>query len=214
MEPVSPLRVCALAAAGLLLSACGAITPGAAATVDDHTISMSTLDDTARVYCEVTALQAQQQGVQSVDNAQIRRQAATDLVLTRVAEDLATERGLTAPPPVEADPTQLVDAFGADRAPEVAETLGAAQDLYNLFAVIAADDRGVKVTDENSEDLADAGRTIVLAAFADHDVEFAPRLGLSDSGEADGSIGSLSVAPADTDAPAGDELAGPLACRA
>lgn len=183
--------------------------------VDGRAISMSTLDDTARVYCEVTAQAAeQQQGVKSIDNAEIRSQAVKDLVLAEVAADIAAERGLKIPEAIEADADQLVEVFGAERAPDIAERLGKAQDLYNLFAVIGGDDNAIAVTDENAAQLADAGRTIVAEAFADHDVKFAPRLGLSNDGESNGSIGSLSVAPVDFEAPTPDESSGPQACRA
>lgn len=212
---MNPLRLCVLAATGLLLSACGSISPGAAAMVDGRAISMSTLDDTARVYCEVTVQAAeQQQGVTAIDNADIRRQAVTDLVLAEVAADIAEERGLKTPEATTSDPEQLVEVFGAERAPAIAERLGKAQDLYNLFAVIGGDETATAVTDENTAQLADAGRSIVAASFADHDVMFAPRLGLADSGESNDSIGSLSVAPIDFEAPTPDELPGPLACRA
>lgn len=211
---MNSLRVGVLALAALALSACGTISPGAAAVVDGQTISMSTLDDTARVYCEVTARQAEQQGITAIDNAEMRRQAITDLVLAEVGEAVAEERGLEIPPPVEPEPEQLAEAFGADRAPDVAAALGDAQDLYNLFAVIGADEASIPVTPENEADLAEAGRAVVVAAFDDNDVTFSPRLGLADSGEPNGSIGSLSVAPVDLEAPTPDELPGPLACRA
>lgn len=212
---MSPLRVCVLAVTGLALSACGTVSPGAAATVDGQSISMSTLDDTAAVYCEVTVRQAeQQQGVKAIGNGDIRRQAITDLVLARVAKDVADERGLTMPTPSEPDPRQFVDAFGAKRAPAVALTLGEAQDLFNLFAVIGGSDSATAVTPENTDELSTAGRTLVLAAFADHDITFAPRLGLSKTGRPTDSIGSLSVAPTDAGAPRPEELPGPLACRA
>ncbi len=212
---MSLLRVCALALTAVALSACGTAGPGAAATVDGESISMSTLDDTARVYCEVTVRQAeQQQGVTAIDNADMRRQAVIDLVLARVAKDIAEERDLTIPTPVDLDPDQFVETFGAKRAPAVAETLANAQDLFKLFVVIGGDETAVTATAANSADLAEAGRDLVVAAFPEHDVTFAPRLGLSDSGEMNGDIGSLSVAPADLEAPTPNELPGPLACRA
>ncbi len=208
------LRVCVLGLSALTLSACGTASPGAAATVDGQSISMSTLDDTARVYCEVTVRQAEEQGVTEIDNGELRRQAITDLVLARVANDIADERGLRIPSPVDPDPDQFVEAFGSERAPVVAEALGDAQDLYNLFAVIGGNDAAVAVTPENQADLAESGRTLVLTEFPERDVTFAPRLGLSDAGEPNDSIGSLSVAPVDLEAPTPDELPGPLACRA
>jgi hypothetical protein len=202
----------ALTAAGLLLSACGALTPGAAATVDDRTISMSELDDTARVYCEINALTAQQQGVKSIDNAAVRRQAATDLVLERVAADVAEQRDVTAPAPRPPDDDQLVEFFG-DRAPEVADTLAQAQNLYALLAAIGSDAAGVPITDANRPQLTTAGRDLVVSSFGDHDVEFSPRLGLSDSGEPSDQVGSLSVT-AEAAAASPDDLPQALRCSA
>lgn len=212
---MSLLRVCALAVTALALSACGTASPGAAATVDGQSISMSTLDDTARVYCEVTVRQAeQQQGVTAIDNADMRRQAVIDLVLARVAKGIADERDLNIPTPIDLDPQQFVEAFGAKRAPAVADALSNAQDLFNLFVVIGGNEAALAVTPANSADLAEAGRNLVVAAFPEHDVTFAPRLGLSDSGETNDDIGSLSVAPVDFEAPTPNELPGPLSCRA
>lgn len=201
-----------LAAAGLLLSACGALTPGAAATVDDETISMSELDDTARVYCDINALTAQQQGIQAIDNAAVRRQAVTDLVLERVATDIAEQRDITIPSPSAPDPDQLVEVFG-DRAPEVADTLAQAQDLYALLAAIGSDASGVPVAEDNRDQLAEAGRTLAMASFDDYGVEFSPRLGLTDAGEATDQIGSLSVS-ADAGSASPDDLPQALRCSA
>ncbi len=204
------LRLVPLAAVGLVLSSCGALTPGAAATVDGSTISMSTLDDSARVYCEVTAVQSQQQGVQAIDNAAIRRQAATDLVLERVATDLAEQRGITVPVGTPPDPDELSQVFG-DRADEVGEVLTEAQGLFELLTLIGADETSTEVTEENSSQLADAGRTVALESFDEFDVEFSPRLGLSDDGQAAPEIGSLSVT-ATPETPAVDDLPEALRC--
>ncbi len=166
---------------------------------------MSSLDDTARVYCEVTARQVQQQqgaeAVDKIDNGDLRRQAITDLVLARVATDVASERGVKIPPATEPEPEQFVDPFGAGRAPDVAQTLGEARDLYNLFVVIGGDEEATAVTEENANGLSATGRALVLSSFKDHEVRFAPRLGLSDDGEPNDSIGSLSVTSADAETP-------------
>lgn len=199
-----------LAAAGLLLSSCGALTPGAAATVADSTISMSTLDDSARVYCEVTAIQSQQQGGQAIDNAAIRRQAATDLVLSKVATELAEQRGIKAAEGTPPDPEQLAMVFG-DRADEVSEVLTDAQSLFELLAQIGGDEASTEVTEANRDQLAEAGRALVLESFDDFGVEFSPRLGLSDDGQAAPEIGSLSVT-ATPEAPAVDDLPEALRC--
>lgn len=204
------LRLVPLAAAGLLLSSCGALTPGAAATVDDETISMSTLDDSARVYCEVTAISAQQQGVQAIDNAAIRQQAVTDLVLEKVATQLADQRGLDVPPATAPDPEQFSEVFG-DRADDVADVLAQAQDLFALLAAIGGDEASTEVTEQNRDQLAQAGRDLALASFGDFDVEFSPRLGLSDAGQPAPEIGSLSVS-ATPETPAVDDLPEALRC--
>ncbi|MGJ9421254.1 hypothetical protein [Aeromicrobium sp. CF3.5] len=204
------LRLVPLAAAGLLLSSCGALTPGAAATVDNRTISMSALDDSARIYCDVTALQAQQQGVQAIDNAAIRQQAVTDLVLERVATEIAEQRDIAVPTPVKPDPAQFAEVFG-DRAPEVADVLAQAQDLFQLLAQIGGDETSTEVTDQNRDQLAEAGRTVALESFSEFDVEFSPRLGLSDDGQPAPQIGSLSVT-ATPGTPAVEDLPEALRC--
>lgn len=180
--------------------------------VDGQAISMSTLDDTARAYCELTL--RDQQSPEPLDNSEIRRQAINDLVLARIATDIANERGLKFPASVDVDPKQFVEEFGASRAPGVAAAISESRDMFNLFVVIGGQDAAIAVTEENSTDLAQAGFAVVRGAFADHDVKFAPRLGLADSGEPNENIGSLSVAPIGFEAPMPNELPGPLACRA
>lgn len=199
-----------LAAAGLLLSSCGALTPGAAAIVDDQTISMSTLEESARVYCEVTAVSAQRQGVEAIDNVAIRQQAVTDLVLDKVATDLAEQRGIKVPSPKKPDPEQFAEVFG-DRADEVAEVLAEAQSLYELLAQIGADEASTTVTEQNRDQLAAAGRALAIESFDEFGVEFSPRLGLSDAGQPAPQIGSLSVT-ATPEAPSVDNLPEALRC--
>ena len=62
-----PAVLVGLALTGLLLTGCGSsvgIHPGSAAMVGDGTVSMSTIDDTAKLYCQVfiTSSQQSQQG--------------------------------------------------------------------------------------------------------------------------------------------------------
>src|SRR5215212_4662651 len=91
-------RAAVLIVAALTLAACGNIHPGAAAVVDDQTISMRTLNKTARAYCTLSLAGSQQQGATSPDNAEVRRQAVTTLVSLAVGRKLAKEHGITVRP--------------------------------------------------------------------------------------------------------------------
>ena len=58
-----PVALVSVAAAVLLLTACGSsigIHPGSAAVIGDRTLSMSKIDDTAKLYCQVYIASSQQ----------------------------------------------------------------------------------------------------------------------------------------------------------
>ncbi len=211
---MSPLRAASLLIVALGLSACGGVHPGAAAVVDGRVISMETLDRTADVYCLVTARSAQQ-GAQQVDNAQVRRQAANDLVMHQVARKVVEERGITVDPTLTELPASQVEsiraAFGDD-ADEVVTVFRRSQRLYAELIAIGADETGRTPNQDILDPLAQAGQQAVLDAYPTYDVTFASRLGLSDDGQPDGGVGSLSVPGP------GDEKAtppsGPVGCSA
>ncbi len=210
-------RLAVLAFATLSLAACGNIHPGDAAVVDGHAISMSKFDKTARIYCELTLIAANEQGVTSVPNADIRRQTISDLVTIRVARDLAEDEGITIDKQAyELSGDQLKQIASEFPKGDDAETVEFAiensQEIAAIATALAEKATGTVATQDNATQMAEAGQAAIVAAFKDHDVKFAPRFGLSGSMKDLGPTGSLSVSNIDFEAPTDDELPAAQRC--
>ena len=210
-------RSAVLGLTALTLAACGSIHPGDAAVVDDQAISMAKFDKTARIYCELTLLSAKQQGVTSVPNAQVRRQAISDLVTVIVARDLARQKGVTPGKQLyELSASQLKDIAKAFPKGDDAETVESAiensQEIAAIAIALGEGSSGTTATAENQQELSSAGQADITAAFKDHDVSFAPRFGLSGRLNDLGPTGSLSVSSVGSDAPAEDKLPAAQRC--
>lgn len=212
-------RAAVLVVAALTLAACGSIHPGDAAVVDDHSISMVTFDKTARIYCELTLLTAQQQGVEdpSVPNNEIRRQAVSDLVTVIVARELAKQKGVTPDKQTyELSATQLKEiakGFPKGDDAEVVETaIENSQEIVATAIALGEGSAGVARTDENEAELTSVGQEAITDAFKDHDVKFAPRFGLSGNMKDLGPTGSLSVSEVSFDAPTDEQLPAAQRC--
>ncbi|MDR7086103.1 hypothetical protein J2X11_000942 [Aeromicrobium panaciterrae] len=208
-------RAAVLIVAALTLASCGSIHPGDAAVVDDHSISMTKFDKTARIYCKLTLLSAQEQGMASVPNADVRRQTISDLVTIYVARDLAKEKGVSVDKKqYELSGDQVKEVGTAfpkgDDAEHVEFAIENSQEIAAIAVALAEKSTGVTATNENSSQLAEAGHAAIIAAFKDHDVKFAPRFGLSSSLKELGPTGSLSVP--ETDGPAEDQLPADQRC--
>jgi len=199
-----------LVLAGLSLAACSNVHPGSAAVVDGHSISMRTLDDAAVAYCTLTADAAGQQGVASVSNSAVRRQAIVGLVSLRVARDLAATEDLTIEPSAyeltASQRDQLTKAFPDSDIDDLAAAIEDSQEVSAIAVAVAEKQTKQQATVENEEQLAQAGQQAIVAAFADSDVRFAPRFGLSPSGRPRADTGSISVTPVDLEAPVDEEL--------
>ena len=199
-----------LALAGLSLAACGAVHPGSAAVVDGESISMRTLDRTATAYCELTVNAARQQGVTSISNADVRRQAVVGLVSLRVARDLADAEGLTIAPSgyelTSAQRDQITTAFPDGDVDEIARAIEDSQEVSAIAVALAERQAGQQATTENEQQLAELGQKTILAAFRSSDVSFAPRFGLDPDGQPRADTGSISVSPVDLEAPVAEEL--------
>jgi hypothetical protein len=205
-----------LAIAGLSLAACGTVHPGSAAVVDGRTISMDTLDRTAEAYCTLTASAAKQQGITTVSNSEVRRQAVVALVSLRVARDLAKQKGVTVPPTAyELTPAQRDELATSFPGSDVDELVKAVRDSREISAIavgLAEKQTNQQATSENEAQFADLGQNAILAAFADSDVSFAPRFGLDSKGQQRAATGSVSVTPDDLDAPVDEELPASQRC--
>ncbi|MGA9103013.1 hypothetical protein [Aeromicrobium sp.] len=187
------LRVLVVTATALLVAGCGSVHPGAAAVVGDTSISMARADDVATVYCQLTLLSAGQ-GT-PVGNADVRRQAVTDLVVGVVAREMADDADLTPnPSSYEITPAQRKDIakeFPADQLDLVVETLNDAQRTYAIADLLGA--RKIDDPDAEAEQLRDQGLQLIQAEVARRDVRFDPRFGIGRDGTAKAPTGSLSV---------------------
>ena len=135
------LRVLLAAATTLvLLAGCGSVHPGAAAVVGDTTISMERADDIATVYCRLTVLSAEE-GT-PIDNADVRRQAVTDLVAGIVAREMAAEANVTVnPSSYEITPAQrqeIAQSFPDDELDLVVEAINDSQHTYAIAELLGA----------------------------------------------------------------------------
>jgi len=195
-------RAAVLVLAGLTLAACGNVHPGAAAVVDDQTISMKTLDKTAEAYCTLTLASAKSQGATVPGNADVRRQTVTTLVSLVVARKLAKQEDVT-PKPTEYELTtqqedQISKAFPDDDADELKKLIEKGQELSAISVALGEKSTGQARTADNVSQLAAAGQAEITKAFKANDVEFSPRFGLSDTtAKTVADTGSLSVAPSD-----------------
>jgi hypothetical protein len=187
------LRVLVVTATALLVAGCGSVHPGAAAVVGDTSISMARADDVATVYCQLTLLSAGQ-GT-PVGNADVRRQAVTDLVVGVVAREMADDANLTPnPSSYEITPAQRKDIakeFPADQLDLVVDTLNDAQRTYAIADLLGA--KRIDDPDAEAEQLRDQGLQLIQAEVARRDVRFDPRFGIGRDGTAKAPTGSLSV---------------------
>lgn len=209
-------RAAVLVLAGLTLAACGNVHPGAAAVVDDQTISMKTLNTTAAAYCAVSLVSAQ--GATPPDNAEVRRQAVTTLVSVVVARKLAEEQGVT-PKPSAYELTgeqeaQVAKAFQKRHdLPEINKLIEQGQELSAISIALGEKSTGQLRTAENGSQLAQIGQAEIIKAFKDNGVTFAPRFGLSNTtAKTVASTGSLSVAPTDLGEDDPDQLPAAQRC--
>jgi hypothetical protein len=209
-------RAAVLALAGLTLAACGNIHPGAAAVVDDQTISMNTLDKSAEAYCALS-LQAAQ-GATPPDNADVRRDTVTMLVTLVVGRRLAEEQGFT-PKPSTYELTgeqedQVAKVFSKrDDVDEINKLIEKSQELSAISIALGEKSTGQTRTEANASQLAEVGQGEITKAFKDNDVKFAPRFGLSGTGgKKAATTGSLSVAPTDLGDDKPDQLPAAQRC--
>ncbi len=211
------VRAAVLIVAALTLASCGSIHPGDAAVVDGHSISMKKFDKTARIYCKLTLISAQEQGVTSVSNRDVRRQAISDLATIFVARDLGKAEDVTPDKRTyELSGSQLKEIGAAfpkgDDAEYVEFVIENSQEISAIAVALAEKSTGVTATNENASQLEEEGQAAIRAAFKDHEVRFAPRFGLSSSLDEIGPTGSLSVTDVDFEAPTEDELPADQRC--
>ena len=198
------LRVLLAAAVALLLAGCGSVHPGAAAVVGDTTIPMGEADDVATVYCQLVLLSAPEG--QPISNADVRRQAVTDLVVGVVARDMADDANLTPNPSAyEITPAQrkeIAQTFSGDEIDAVVEAINASQRTFAIAELLGAERNNDP--DAEAEQLRQQGLQLIQAELSRREVRFDPRYGISRDGTQNAATGSLSV-PVKAPEPAAQE---------
>lgn len=192
-------RAAVLVLAGLTLAACGSIHPGDAAVVDGRSISMTTVNDTAAAFCDISLREAKDASASEPDNADLRRQTVTSLVALVVARKLADEQGVrpdsSAYEVTDSQKRSIATSFPSSDADQIAAAYEVDQELSALAIALGEKATGQARTPENEAQIAGAGQTEIVKAFKDNDVKFAPRFGI------DGSLqevaSTLSVTPTD-----------------
>lgn len=187
------LRVLVAAAVALLLAGCGSIHPGAAAVVDDTTISMSQADDVAVVYCQL-ALASAPAGT-PISNADVRRQAVTDLVVGVVAREMA-DKAKVSPnaSDYEITPAQrkeIAQSVSDDELDPVVDAINASQHTFAIAELLGGQQNSNP--DADAEQLRQEGLQLIQAEVARRDVRFDPRFGIARDGTQKAATGSLSV---------------------
>ena len=187
------LRVLSAAAVALLLAGCGSVHPGAAAVVGDTTIPMGHADEVATVYCQLTLLSAPE-GT-PISNADVRRQAVTDLVVGVVASEMADDANLTPNPSTyEVTPAQrkeIAQTFSGDEVDAVVDAINASQRTATIAELLAAERNDDP--DAEAEQLRQQGFQLIQAELGRRDVRFDPRFGIQGDGTQNAASGSLSV---------------------
>jgi hypothetical protein len=187
------LPVLVAAGVALLLAGCGSVHPGAAAVVGDTTISMERADDVATVYCRL-ALLTSPEGT-PISNADVRRQAVTDLVVGVVARDMADDENVTPNPSTyEITPAQrreIAQSFADDEIDSVVDAINASQRTFAIAELLGAE--GNNDPDAEAEQLRQQGIRLIQAEIARRDVRFDPRYGIARDGTQKAATGSLSV---------------------
>ena len=187
------LRLLLAAATTLVLAGCGSVHPGAAAVVGDTTISMERADEFASVYCKLSVLSAAE-GT-PIDNADVRRQAVTDLVVGVVAREMAEDAKVEVnPSSYEITPSQrqeIAQSFPDSELDLVVQAINESQHTYAIAEQLGA--QAVDDPDAETEQLRDQGVRLIQAELARRDVRFDPRFGIKGDGTQKASTGSLSV---------------------
>lgn len=206
------LRLLVVAAVAMVLAGCGPVHPGAAAVVDGTEVSMSQVDDAAATYCTLSLLSAQ--GGAPVPNADVRRQAVSDLVVGIVADDMAERAGITPnPSSYEVTPTQreqIAESFSAAELDDAVRTINGSQRTFTIAEQLGARELGDPSAPAQQKQ--ERGFQVIQAELEKRDIEFDPRFGIDGKLQQVASTGSLSVPASDDSEP--QELPATQQCAA
>lgn len=190
--------VALVVAAGLALTACGDVSPGAAATLDGTTISRETVDDMAQAVCtaEVTYAQLADQPMQPTPTSIYRELTLGLLINEQLALDVADRLEIDVPPSSyqagqDAGLEGLFEALPSSALEPFQDYVESYNRLQALYAAIGAE------TGDASSDVpqaaTEAGRAYVARYAERQDIDVDPRFGEFTDGQVAGGSGSLSV---------------------
>ena len=181
----------AAALSGLLLSGCGSlgIHPGAAATVGDRTVSMSTIDDTTTSFCKAYIAQSQtsQQGQSGpIPMGAFRSYVASSLSKRLLGEELVEQYSVQPASSYQAAVAQYQQALATAPPDELAAVIKvAAADAYLQNVQVAI---GQQLTGNTGQTTADTKAQLQRGEVAtqdwlnDHSVDIDPVFGVSVDG--------------------------------
>lgn len=190
------MRVLAAVSAAFVLVGCGgAGQPGAAVVVDDTAISTGAVDEATDVIC---ALTLEQQPDAAVRISQARTQAAVELALGLIARDVAEEEGIeVSRSDVEVGQEQrrqLADRFPDLDVDAVVRIIESGTRVREVAEVLGARELGEEVTQQNLQEVRQAGRLVLLQELGTRDATFSPRYEIGDLSDLVDQPGHLAVA--------------------
>jgi hypothetical protein len=187
-----------IVAAGLTLTGCGDVSPGAAATVDGTAIARDTVDEIAQSVCaaEVEYAELTEQQFQPRPTSVYRDDVLSLLVNEQLALEAVDELGLDVPPSsYEAgDNPELSDLFEqlpSSQLEPFQDYLTAYSRLQALYVAIGSE-TGESGGDDPQAALTD-GQAYVAEYAEERDIELDPRFGDFRGGQVVGGSGSVSV---------------------
>jgi hypothetical protein len=187
----APVVAAAVALSGLVLSGCGSlgIHPGAAATVGDRTVSMSTIDDTTTSFCKAYVAQSQtsQQGQSGpIPMGAFRSYVASSLAKRLLGQELVDEYSVQPASSYQAAVAQYQQALATAPADQLAAVIKvAAADAYLQNVQVAI---GQQLTGNTGQTTADTKAQLQRGEVAtqdwlnDHSVDIDPVFGISVDG--------------------------------
>lgn len=190
--------VALVVAAGLALTACGDVSPGAAATVDGTKISRESVDDMAQAVCtaELTYAELMDQPAQPTPTSIYREITLSLLINEQLAQEVADRLGADVPPSSyqagqDAGLEDLFQALPSSALEPFQDYVESYSRLQATYAAIGAETGGA--TGDDPAAAAEAGRAYVAKYAERQDIEIDPRFGGFTDGEVAGGSGSLSV---------------------
>jgi hypothetical protein len=187
-----PAVLVAVALTGLLLTGCGSsvgIHPGSAAVVGDRTVSMSTIDDTATLYCQVFIISSQQsqQGQSGPQPMGLFRSfVAASLAKRLLGQALADQYDVEPATGYQQQLSQIQQAFAsapADQRQAVIDVAGSDAYLQNVQVAIGQQLTGNEgLSDDDVNAALRRGEVATQEWLNDHDAFIDPVFNISVDG--------------------------------